>query len=369
MVIYGSSTGGVYVTETEFIKVWKERADIDGIIFGKGKAADEYEKMLDTTFSIDKFETKTHVSSVISGLILRFKKMLAVAQSSKEALSRKKYDAVIYSTPLLEIYAGIIGKMLHTDVYWHMPRPVRSRIEKWYYEALFGIFKINAVANSKNTRTSFSKYAMDVVYPGYSSTRVKRSNSSVDKKYRLSFDIDGGEIVFGIAARIQPVRAQHKVIMAAERILREGGQIRLLIAGSSTNSRYLKKCQEKVENKEKIIFIGEVKDMYEFYSSVDVYVNSINTSEGFGVSVAEALSLGVPVITKQGGGTDELVTHEKNGILIKGSTTDYYYLGMKKIISETNDYKLAARRHMSDMQFFNTREQANRFLDIISSKK
>ncbi len=51
-------------------------------------------------------------------------------------------------------------------------------------------------------------------------------------------------------------------------------------------------------------------------SATDIFVNP-SYSEGLGISVMEAASIGLPIIATDVGGTREIITTDKTGILIK----------------------------------------------------
>lgn len=67
--------------------------------------------------------------------------------------------------------------------------------------------------------------------------------------------------------------------------------------------------------------------MADFYNEIDLYLCA-SSSEGFSLSVLEALACGIPVISTNVGGCEEIIKNGKNGFLVDRNVEDF----KKKII-------------------------------------
>lgn len=137
----------------------------------------------------------------------------------------------------------------------------------------------------------------------------------------------------------------------------------LEIAGNGDQD-YIKTLIESAENLENVRFVGvkygEAK--WDFLRSADVMVLPTH-SENFGIVVAEALAVGVPVITTQGTPWKDLETHkcgwwinlsvanlEKTiAEVIKTSTNDLENMGIqgRKLVSEKYEIKVVTKEIIS----------------------
>jgi len=94
--------------------------------------------------------------------------------------------------------------------------------------------------------------------------------------------------------------------------------------GGGPQYEEIKKLAEKKLNKTKIEFTGFVKnsEVLEWYQNnpTTVFVNT-STSEGVPVSIMEAMSMSLPVIATDVGGTKEIVESDKTGYLLNSDCT------------------------------------------------
>ena len=101
--------------------------------------------------------------------------------------------------------------------------------------------------------------------------------------------------------RIHKIKGCDKLVLAWEQLHEKMNDWELVIAGPDCGA--LKLIQELVKERKlpRVSFVGELngKAKYEFLSSADLYALPTET-ENFGITIAEALSVGTPVITTKG---------------------------------------------------------------------
>jgi glycosyltransferase involved in cell wall biosynthesis len=115
--------------------------------------------------------------------------------------------------------------------------------------------------------------------------------------------------VFGIAARLHPQKDYATFFRAAALVAQANRSARFIAAGrglQDNNPLARSLMQEAGLRPEQIELRGEVSDMAQFYSDIDVLVLSSRT-EGFPNVVAEAMSFGKPVITTDVGDSAKIV--------------------------------------------------------------
>lgn len=95
-----------------------------------------------------------------------------------------------------------------------------------------------------------------------------------------------------------------------------------VIVGDGLLKTHLQEQAAKLVGKGKILFLGAKthEELQTIYASADIFVApSITTSdgckEGLGLVILEAMASGLPVIASRSGGIEEVIVHNKNGIL------------------------------------------------------
>jgi len=113
-------------------------------------------------------------------------------------------------------------------------------------------------------------------------------------------------------SRIHPIKGLENLIDAVNEIKSELTDYQILIAGNG-DENYIKTLQDKVNEcglSEIIKFIGAVYNAqkWELYQNSDFFISS-SLSENFGLSIAEALASGTPVITTKGTPWQDIETY------------------------------------------------------------
>lgn len=75
----------------------------------------------------------------------------------------------------------------------------------------------------------------------------------------------------------------------------------------------------------------------------------MSISEGLPMSIIEAQSLGIPVITTDVGGIPEIITHESNGLIVKRDVTDLTN-AIDRLIDNKDLRQLMSIRSMENFQ-------------------
>ncbi len=108
---------------------------------------------------------------------------------------------------------------------------------------------------------------------------------------------DGRRVVF--FGRLHKVKGVDRLVRAWEQVVREGWE--LVIAGPDCGMLEELKSIVAERKLPRVSFVGEINGpaKYEFLADADIYVLPSDT-ENFGVTVAESLASGTPVIASQG---------------------------------------------------------------------
>ncbi len=153
----------------------------------------------------------------------------------------------------------------------------------------------------------------------YNGVNFQGIEPSVDRQTYLSrLGVDAGPDtpVFGIAARINPVKDMETLIRAFALAVRDQPQCRLVIAGDGEQRKQMEALAAELCPAGTVTFAGWIEDTNSFYHALDVNVLT-SLSETFPYALTEGARQGCATISSRVGGVPYLIDHEINGLLFR----------------------------------------------------
>lgn len=141
-----------------------------------------------------------------------------------------------------------------------------------------------------------------------------RTLDTGEAKDRLGIPKD--RFVVGAVGRLSGEKGFDLLVRAVDRMLREGLNIELLIAGEGDRRPGLEALVGALGRGDRVRLLGHRSDTTSLYQAMDAYALS-STSEGLPNVLLEAMALGAPVVATRVGGVPGLVRHEENGLLVE----------------------------------------------------
>ncbi|MFH0954158.1 MAG: glycosyltransferase [Verrucomicrobiota bacterium] len=174
----------------------------------------------------------------------------------------------------------------------------------------------------------------------------------------------GKDIVVGSVGRLVPLKGHEFVVRAAAQLKARHPRLRIRIAGAGPDLLRLEDLASGLDVADRISFEGEVADVRAFLGDIDVFVLA-STQEGFGVSLVEAMSCGLPVIAAAVGGVPEIVTPSVDGLLFRAADAADLASAIERYL---DDPPLAARVGLAArttvLKRFTIREMVRRYEEI-----
>ena len=125
-----------------------------------------------------------------------------------------------------------------------------------------------------------------------------------------------GEVVIACAARFVPGKGVDDLIRAFG--VASLDQAGLYIAGDGPERRTLELLARSLQLEDRIRFLGPVLDMPAFWKSSDIaVVPSTQSIESFGMSAAEAMACGKPVVATRNGALPNIVLNGVTGRIVE----------------------------------------------------
>ena len=147
----------------------------------------------------------------------------------------------------------------------------------------------------------------------------------------------------------------------------QNNNLRLLIVGDGNYKQELERQANESKFRENILFYGtkDHKEVIDILSKSDIFVNP-SYSEGLPTSVMEAASVGLSIIATDVGGTNEIIEHNKSGILYKPHDVDQLAKEIMGLIKDATKSRKLGFKALCDMKdYFSWDDITNQYQKIL----
>lgn len=156
-----------------------------------------------------------------------------------------------------------------------------------------------------------------------------------DQGIRTSLGIREEEIVILTVCRLVGWKGVKYSIQAVSKLVDIGYPVRYLVIGDGEDRQALQDLAVRLGKRKEILFLGRISNerIPHYYSIATMAVFPSVADETFGISIAEAMACGVPVVSTEVGGIPEVVK-DRGGILVPPRDSDALAQAAKQIIDD-----------------------------------
>lgn len=175
----------------------------------------------------------------------------------------------------------------------------------------------------------------EVIYNGIHLQRYERTRSD---RIRRQLGLDDNAVIAGCLGNVRPAKAYDVLIESLPAVIQRYPQFHVAIAGDVPGQlgAELRQLAEQRGVSEHIHFLGFCDDSAEFLSNLDFFVMP-SRSEGFPVSLIEALAADLPILATRCVGTLEILEHRKTGWLIPIEDSAALSDGLLRMVSDDGE--------------------------------
>jgi glycosyltransferase involved in cell wall biosynthesis len=235
-------------------------------------------------------------------------------------------------------------------------------LSKWrvMYENVKQNFVDKFIAISENDKNTMIKYfkikagKIHVIYNGLDFSQLDRYTNMNDLSKKKTLE---SEILIGNIGRMTFQKAQEILLEAFGMLNRKFQNVRLVLMGSGENEKQLRDFVESHGLQNTVIFKGYVKDIYNEMKNLNMLVLT-SRFEGTPYVIFEAMALGVPVVTSDVGGINNIMTNEYDGMITAVDTPSSTMEAIEKLVSNDNLRETIIKNAFNTVQKYNVIKMA-----------
>lgn len=133
----------------------------------------------------------------------------------------------------------------------------------------------------------------------------------------IGFDIPSSFNIVSVG-RLVYLKGYDRLISVISRLRREGKDVHLFIIGEGSERKHLENLIQINGLQDIVHLIGFLKNPYPLMNKMDLFVCS-SIAEGYSLVIAEAMTIGLPVISTECAGPKELLDNGNYGLLVANS--------------------------------------------------
>ena len=144
-------------------------------------------------------------------------------------------------------------------------------------------------------------------------------------------------------------------------------EIRLMVVGRGPQQDELKEQARMLGVEDKVTFYGLRMDIPDLLLKADYFVHPAILNEGFGITLIEAMSVGLPCIAFRKGAIPEIISDDVNGFILDETSDDVLAETLRKCVSirNTDRYKELSDNARITSEKFSIQEMVNDLSEII----
>lgn len=217
----------------------------------------------------------------------------------------------------------------------------------------------NNIKDSFNEVTKLYQKTATIYNPIDKSKILKLASIKCDLKK------DNNKFVIISIGRLEKVKGYHKLCEAINLLKDKYKNIELWLIGDGSERNNIEKYIKNNNLEGYIKLLGFKENPYNYLKQADVFI-STSDIEGFSLVVAEALTLGLPVISTNTDGPKEILDNDKYGMLIE-KNTEAIYNALSKVISDKKLIKELKEKSKRGQNRFDIKDTINGFNDLVNN--
>lgn len=283
----------------------------------------------------------------IATMALRVKRQLAHVGWLTKLAREVRASTVMIQSPPEVVLAALLSRRTGARALWLVPNVIGTEVpfglNRLAYRLVLRLGKVAAASNSHFTDASFGpgRHERHVVHLGVDTTYFAPGGDP--RSVREAFGIPMDAPVLGLFARMTPSKGQDRLV---EALAQSGTPFHVLLCGGPLEGDYGDDLRRRIDElglAGRVHLAGPQTDLRPFFAASDIIASLYLHAEGFGLTVAEAMACGKPVLVHGLGGPAEIVTDGREGWVLADVEIASLAQGLRRAIASRGDWGTLGR--------------------------
>ena len=287
----------------------------------------------------------------INTRVLKKRSLFHVARNLKKYLKNKRFDILHCHGSKANVVSVLMGRAscpvlstIHSDPRLdYMGRPAANwtigLLNRVALRIRDGWVAVSDAMKERMEERGYDGGRMHTIYNGVGFPKKLPHLPRQEYLKSLGLDWDERCVIYGIAARIDPVKDMTTLVKAFSKTVAACPNARLLIAGIGDQEQEIRALAAEACPEGTVHFAGWVSDMNSFYHALDVNMLT-SISETFSYAITEGARMHCATICTPVGGLPKVVIDDETGYLV--AVGDVQQMA-ERMIALARDPKLRAR--------------------------
>lgn len=193
----------------------------------------------------------------------------------------------------------------------------------------------------------------------------RHADTTRDRTLRDEFAIRDNELLFGAVGNVRAPKAYDDLLRAAAIAIQAAPSLRFVVVGEGSGPLLdgLLRLRTELGLERVFHFAGFRSDVPRVLRNFDAFVLA-SRSEGFSIATVQAMASGLPLIATRSGGPDEIVTSERDGLLVEPANPAVLAAAMVRLAA---DARLRAALGQAARTTARSRFSLSRMLDAYAA--
>ncbi len=167
---------------------------------------------------------------------------------------------------------------------------------------------------------------------------------------RKNFGLGSGKVI-GCVGRLRSEKGQVWLIEAFAEVIKRHSDVSLLVVGDGPDRKALEMIAKRLGIAEKVIWLGarSSDEVFSLYGLMNILVVP-SLFEGFGLTAAEAMAAGLPVVATRVDGLSEVVADKETGLLVTPGDSVVLAEALDKLLNEPETARTMGLRGLERVQ-------------------